>query len=66
MCVTHGMACVNMHVTFEANIYGAPIQFVETSKGGRGREERRREREERRREREEKKRKEKKKREEER
>ena len=45
MCVTHGMPCVNMHATFEAYIYGAPIQFVETSKGGRmrrkGKEERR-------------------------
>ena len=37
MCVTHGMPCVNMHATFEAYIYGAPIQFVETSKGGRRR-----------------------------
>ena len=35
MCVTHGMPCVNMHATFEA--YGSPIQFVETSKGGRRR-----------------------------
>ena len=25
-----------MHATFEAYIYGAPIQFVETSKGGEG------------------------------
>ena len=73
MCVTHVMPCVNMHATFEAYIYGAPIQFIETSKGGekeeegkRGREERRREREERKGEREEKKRKGKKKREEER
>ena len=58
-----GMPCVNMHATFEAYIYGAPIQFVdkqggkEEEEGKRGREERRREREERRREREEKKRK---------
>ena len=37
MCVTHGMPCVNMHATFEAYIYGAPIQLVETSKGGRRR-----------------------------
>ena len=37
MCVTHGMSCVNMHATFEAYIYGAPIQFVERSKGGRRR-----------------------------
>ena len=36
-CVTHGMPCVNMHATFEAYIYGDPIQFVETSKGGRRR-----------------------------
>ena len=37
MCVTHGMPCVNMHATFEAYIYGAPIQFIETSKVGRRR-----------------------------
>ena len=37
MSVTHGMPCVNMHATFEAYIYGAPIQFVETSKGRRRR-----------------------------
>ena len=35
MCVKHGIPCVNMHATFEAYIYGAPIQFVETSKGER-------------------------------
>ena len=64
MCVTHGMPCVNMHATFEAYIYGAPIQFVETRKGER--EERKREREERKGEREEKERKGKKKTEEER
>ena len=64
MCVTHGMPCVNMHATFEAYIYGAPIQFVETSKGER--EERKREREERKGEREEKERKGKNKREEDR
>ena len=55
MCVTHGMPCVNMHATFEAYIYGAPIQFVETSKGGENEEEGKRGKEERRREREEKK-----------
>ena len=37
MCVTHGMPCVNMNATYEAYIYGAPIQFVETSKVGRRR-----------------------------
>ena len=62
-CVTHGMLCVNMHATFEAYIYGALIQFVERSKGGRrrrkGKEEGRRGKEkgERKGEREEKKRK---------
>ena len=67
MCVTHGKPCVNMHATFEAYIYGAPIQFVETNKGGRKEEEERKgEREERKGEREENERKGKKKREEER
>ena len=37
MYVTHGLPCVNMHATFEAYIYGALIQFIETSKGGRRR-----------------------------
>ena len=41
MCVTHGMPCVNMHVTFEAYIYGVPIQFVEQQGEGGGREKRR-------------------------
>ena len=36
MWVTHGMPCVNMNVTFEAYIYGAQIQFVETSNWGGG------------------------------
>ena len=31
------VSCVNMHATFESYIYGAPIQFVETNKGGRRR-----------------------------
>ena len=31
-CVTHGMPCVNMHVTFEAYIYGVPTQFIEGGK----------------------------------
>ena len=39
MCMTHGMPCVNMHVTFEAYIYGVPIQFVENQGEG-GREKR--------------------------
>ena len=45
--MTHGMPCVNMHATFEAYIYGAPIQFVETTKGGEKEEEGKGEREER-------------------
>ena len=70
MCVTHGIPCVNMHATFEAYIYGAPIQFVETSKGGRrrrkGKEEGRKGEEKGRKRKEKERRKEKKKREEER
>ena len=44
-CVTvhgKGMPCVNMHATFEAYIYGAPIQFVETKQGRKGEEKGRR------------------------
>ena len=70
MCVTHGMLCVNMHATFEAYIYGALIQFVGTSKGGRrrrkGKEEGRKGEEKGRKRKEKEKRKEKKKGEEER
>ena len=40
MCHTHGLSCVNMHVTFEAYIYGVPIQFVEQQGEGGGREKR--------------------------
>ena len=41
MCVTRGMPCVNMHVTFEAYIYGVQIQFIEQQGEGGEKEKRR-------------------------